>query len=479
MSGDSSIHFVTGKLAEAALREVVASLATKLHFNYTIDVLPITVAALMTPKWVLKHIQIPPGTTRVVLPGYLSNGLDEMRSALDPSILVECGPKDVRDLPVMFGRKRHIGSDYGQHSIEIIAEINYAPRLTREELIRLAKKHINEGADRIDLGCEPAVRWSDMADSIKAIRDLGIALSIDTFDTWEAATAVKAGVSLVLSVNSSNRDHAVDWGVEVVVVPELNGDYLASLEQTADFLSRKGVPFRLDPILEPIGCGFSKSLERYLRTRDYFPEASMLMGIGNLTELTDVDSAGVNVLLLGICEELQIRSVLTTEVISWAKSSIRECAIARALVNYAVRHRIPPKHLEERLIMLRDPKSSSYSDSSIAQLATAIKDNNYRILIDDSQIHLLSANVHIRGTDPFAMMQELMTLPQSRNVDASHAFYLGFELSKAMTALTLGKRYEQDEALRWGMHTRPEKHHRLARSKKRTENLPSNDPATE
>ena len=129
--------------------------------------------------------------------------------------------------------------------------------------------------------------------------------------------------------------------------------------------------------------------------------------------------------------------------------------------------------------MLRDPKSSSYSDSSIAQLATAIKDNNYRILIDDSQIHLLSANVHIRGTDPFAMMQELMTLPQSRNVDASHAFYLGFELSKAMTALTLGKRYEQDEALRWGMHTRPEKHHRLTRSKKRTENLPSNDPATE
>ncbi len=475
MSGDSSIHFVTGKLAEAALREVVATLANKLHFSYTIDVLPITVAALMTPKWVLKHIQIPPGTTRVVLPGYLVHGLEEMRAALGPGVSVECGPKDVRDLPVMFGRKRHIGSDYGQHSIEIIAEINYAPRLTREDLVRLAKKHINDGADRIDLGCEPAVRWSNMEDSIKTLRELGVALSIDTFDAWEAETAAKAGVSLVLSVNSSNREQAVDWGIEVVVVPELNGDYLASLEQTAEFLTRKGVPFRLDPILEPIGCGFAKSLERYLRTRDAFPEASMLMGIGNLTELTDVDSAGVNVLLLGICEELQIRSVLTTEVIAWARSSVRECAIARALVNYAVRHRIPPKHLEERLIMLRDPKGSTYSEFSIAQLAAAIKDNNYRILIDDSQIHLLSADVHIRGTDPFAMMQELMTLPQSRNVDASHAFYLGFELSKAMTALTLGKRYDQDEALRWGMHTRPEKHHRLARSKRRLENPPPKD----
>ena len=57
-----------------------------------------------------------------------------------------------------------------------------------------------------------------------------------------------------------------------------------------------------------------------------------------------------------------------------------------------------------------------------------------------------------------------MLLPESRNVDASHAFYLGFELAKALTALTLGKRYEQDEALRWGMHTRSEKHHRLTRT---------------
>jgi hypothetical protein len=68
------------------------------------------------------------------------------------------------------------------------------------------------------------------------------------------------------------------------------------------------------------------------------------------------------------------------------------------------------------------------------------------------------------------MMEELMSLPQSRNVDPSHAFYLGFELAKALTALTLNKRYEQDEALRWGMHTRPEKHHRLARAKRHSAN---------
>jgi hypothetical protein len=50
---------------------------------------------------------------------------------------------------------------------------------------------------------------------------------------------------------------------------------------------------------------------------------------------------------------------------------------------------------------------------------------------------------------------------------AGHSFYLGFELAKAMTALTLGKNYEQDEALRWGMLTQEESHTRLTWTRQR------------
>ena len=50
----------------------------------------------------------------------------------------------------------------------------------------------------------------------------------------------------------------------------------------------------------------------------------------------------------------------------------------------------------------------------------------------------------------------------SSNVDAGHAFYLGYEMAKASIALLLGKQYEQDEALRWGFLTKEEDHHRLA-----------------
>ena len=465
-SQQDSIHFVTGRLAESALREIVEQLSIQHGFSYTIDVLPITVAALMTPKWLLRHIRVPAKTTRILLPGYLEPHLDQVRIGLDSyskSIRIECGPKDVRDLPTIFGNKRYRSDDYGQYRIEIIAEINFAPRLQHATLIAQAQRLVRDGANRIDIGCEPGRRWNEVGRAIRAITDLGIAVSIDSFDAWEVEQATRNGASLVLSVNSSNRQAALDWGAEVVAIPDNPSDFESTLFETAEFLIKHGIPFRLDPILEPIGCGFAKSLGRYLRTRELLPEAEIMMGIGNITELTDADSAPINTLLLGFCAELQIHSVLTTQVISWAQSSVRECDLARRLVEYAVRHQIPPKHLEERLVMLRDPSSVHPSPSALESLADQIKDNNYRIAIDGQEIHLMSSGVHLRGTDPFEIMQELMQLPESRNVDPSHAFYLGFELSKALTALTLNKRYEQDESLRWGLHTRPEKHHRLAR----------------
>ena len=96
-----------------------------------------------------------------------------------------------------------------------------------------------------------------------------------------------------------------------------------------------GVKYRIDPVIEPIGFGFAASLGRYLEVRRRYPDAEMLMGVGNLTELTDVDSAGLNVLLLGFCQEVGIRSVLTTQVINWCRSCVRELDLARRLVYHA------------------------------------------------------------------------------------------------------------------------------------------------
>src|SRR5262249_47157001 len=148
----------------------------------------------------------------------------------------------------------------------------------------------DDGADVIDLGCDPGATWAGLGTAVKMLRDTGMRVSIDTFNPIEAAAASAVGAELVLSVNASNRAQAVDWGVEVVAIPDEAGS-LEGLGATIDYLSRHGVRFRIDPILEPIGFGFAASLGRYLEVRRLFPEAAMIMGTGNLTELTDVDSA--------------------------------------------------------------------------------------------------------------------------------------------------------------------------------------------
>ena len=445
------VHFVTGKLAEESLRNVLAALAPTAGLDYSIEVLGISVAALMTPEWVARRVSPPAGTTRVVLPGYCQGDLRVVRAAT--GVAVDRGPKDLRDLPAWFNKPLPEARNYGRYSIEIIAEINHAPRLARQELLDEARRLLTDGADVIDIGCNPGETWSGIADAVRTLRDEGLRVSIDSMNAAEVVRAVRAGAELVLSVNSSNAERAVDWGCAVVVVPDVP-ETLAGLERTIERLFAARVPLRIDPILEPIGFGFARSLARYLDLRARYPAAEMMMGIGNLTELTDVDSAGVNALLIGFCQEVGIRSVLTTQVINWARSSVRECDLARRLAHHAVTEHVLPKHVEPGLVLLRDPRVNEYDVATLDRLASKIKDHNYRIFVGTGQLHVISAGLHLQGTDPFELLAQLQA--RDPRLDVSHSFYLGYELAKARTALTLGKDYRQDQALDWGFLTVPE-----------------------
>jgi|688.fasta_scaffold00579_44 dihydropteroate synthase-like protein len=460
MNPTQHFHFVTGRLAESAVRSVVSDLSEKMGFAYSIDVLPITVAALMTGRWLLRHVQVPDQATKVVLPGYLQPDLDLIQSSF--SVPVFCGPKNIQDLPQFFGKDTQRPDDYGAYEIQIIAEINHADRLSLDQLVLQARQLSQQGADTIDLGCSPGHRWQEIAAATAHLKQLGLRVSVDSFDPWEVAQACAAGAELVLSVNSSNSQVAAQWGCEVVAIPDSTDD-LSSLYRTVEQLERDRVPYRVDPILEPIGLGFAASLERYLLCRRELPQAAMMMGIGNITELTDSDSAGINTLLLGFCQELRIGSVLTTQVINWARSSVRECDLARRLVHYSVEHQIPPKHLEPELVLLRAAKVNHLPADVLQEMAAAIRDPNYRLFISEGKIHAITAGLYVSGIDPFQIMHQIFESPSGQKLDASHAFYLGFEMCKALQALTLDKNYQQDEALQWGFLTRPEQHHRLKR----------------
>ncbi|HLW66004.1 MAG TPA: DUF6513 domain-containing protein [Gemmataceae bacterium] len=447
--------FVTGKLAEPALRRLLAELAPKAGFQPDVAVLPITVAALLTTNWVARHLTVPKGIERVLLPGLCQGDVAELSKIT--ALPVERGPKDLRDLPEFFGRASGPPANYGAYDIEIIAEINHAPQLPREAVVAEAGRLRADGTDVIDIGCDPGSTWSGIAETVSVLRAEGLRVSVDSFNAVEVEAALVAGAELILSVNSSNVRSAKSWheryGAEVVAIPDTPAD-LDSLDRTVQVLAHDKVPFRLDPILEPIGFGFAASLGRYLETRRRYPDAEMMMGVGNLTELTDADSLAINVMLAGFCQELGIRSVLTTQVINWCRSCVRELDLARKLVYHAVHERVVPKRLEPNLVLLRDPKVYEMGEAALAELANQITDRNYRIFVERGELHVINGQMYLHGSDPFALGAEM--LRNDPKIDPSHAFYLGYELSKAVTALTLGKNYVQDQALRWGFLTLPE-----------------------
>lgn len=460
------LHFVTGRLAEPALRGEVERLARDMGWEYTVQVMPITVAALLSVPWVAARLEVPPDTELVVLPGYCRGDLGPLSQQL--GVAVTRGPRDLRDLPQWFGRAGQPPA-LDAWDIEIVAEINHAPQLRLADLLREARRLQAAGADVIDIGCEPGYVWTGVAEAVRAVRDLGCRVSVDSLNTVEIAAATRAGAELVLSVNSTNRAAAADWGAEVVAIPDQPRDP-ESLERTVEALVAAGVRFRIDPILEPIGFGFADSLQRYHAARQRWPEFPMMMGVGNLTELTDVDSAGINLLLLGFCQELRITSVLTTQVIAWAQSSVRELDLGRRLTYHSIHQRVPPKRLSTDLVMLRDSRVRRQDPEMLQRMATEIRDWNFRLFLVDEQIACLGGGHFWLARDPFDLFDQIVAA-EPTNLDPSHAFYLGYEMSKALTALQLGKNYEQDQALDWGFLTESEvdRHRLQKRRRKKTE----------
>ena len=441
------VLFVTGKLAEPALRRTLAEMAPA--FSCDVAVMKITVAALMTTPWIARFLDVPAGADLVLIPG-LSEG-DPAVIAEKVGVRVEKGPKDLREIPEYFGRTATMRA-YGAYDIEIVAEVNNAPRLPRDALRREAEYYRASGADVIDIGCTPGRAFPALAEVVRELLASGMRVSIDSFEPAEIRAAVGAGAELVLSVNGSNLAVARDLAgtrARVVAIPDF-GQGIETLEPTISALERWGVPYLIDPVIEPVGYGFMASLERFAEARRRYPDAPLFMGIGNITELTAADTTGVNALLVAICQEIGVRAVLTTEVIPWARGAVREVDIARRLMHHAVTRKTLPKGVDDRLVTLKDPQILAYTETELRELQRAVTDPNFRIFTDRDAITVFNNERFVRGTDLHEIFAQL-------GVDEpTHAFYLGRELMKAKLAVTLGKTYRQEGALQWGYLSPPD-----------------------
>ena len=434
--------FVTGKLAAPALRDTLER--AKLPFEYDLAVMKITVAALMTPDWIAKRVEVPDGVTRIMIPGLCQGDVEAISERF--GVPAEKGPADLKRLPAFFGQA-DARSRYGARDIKVFAEINHVPRLGRDEILAEAERFRADGADVIDLGLALEPKWLDEGPEVIAdLKRRGFTLSIDTLDPEQILMADAAGVDYVLSVNGGNRDIAEQLRATPILIPDTPED-LDSLDATIVHLRDLGKPFLVDPIIEPIGFGFAASLGRYLEVRRRHPDVEMLMGVANLTELTEADTTGVTAMLIGFCQEVGIRNVLTTEVINWARGAVRETVLAAKLMYFAQQDGTVPKHVDGALLTIKDEEFRPYTEAELRVLQASITDPNIRIFTDAEWIYAFNAERFVKGTDINRIFDEL-------GIDEhTHAFYLGKELMKASIARGLGKNYRQESPLDWGYLT--------------------------
>lgn len=438
MTSEKAYLFVTGRLAADALLATLEG--SGLDFDYEIEVLPSSVASLMRAEWIARRLHDDHGCSAVMVPGLCRGDLGLVEKAV--GVPVVKGPKDLRDLPVYFGREPVLRG-YGEYHVRILAEIVDAWNLTLDAVLDRAEYYRAAGADVIDLGCPPMEPFEGVGVIVSALKERGLTVSIDTFEPRTIVEADEAGVDLLLSVNSQNMDLVRDLRCKVVVIPDF-GEGLESLERNAERVAGFGARYVLDPILDPPGFGFTAALERYAEVRRRHPDAEILMGAGNVTELTDADSTGVNAVLAAVIEELGIDYVLTTEVISWATGAVRELDLARKLMHCAQENKVPPKSIDDRLVALKDVPFGRYTEAELRGMQAKVRDKNFRIFAGADAVYVFNRDLFLAGTDPAELFAPLGIL------DARHAFYLGRELERAALAVKLGKKYVQESPLRWG-----------------------------
>ena len=436
-----NILFLTGKLAEKSLHKVLEGMQPT-EFSYDVCQIGVSVAALMTTDLIARRLDKVSRYDRILLPGRCCGDIDALAREL--GIPVERGPEELKDLPHFFGHEVK-KTELNHYSTDIFAEIVDAPNMTVDAILARAEQYQQDGANVIDLGCLPNTPFEHLAESVQALKAAGFKVSVDSLEPEDLVIGGHAGADYLLSLHYNSL-----WVLEKVnSIPIVIGQphsNMRSLYKTVDFLLKEGLDFIADPILDPINFNFTESLIRYRNLRKRYPEIEIMMGVGNLTELTHADTAGTNAILMGIISELNIKQILTTEVSEHCCKAVKEADLARRIMYASKQDKIPPKGYHDGLMALHERKPYPYDKSEICEFAKNVRDPNFRIQVCEDGVFVYNRDGIWNATDPFEHYPNLNV-----EQDGGHAFYLGVELARAQIAWLLGKRYDQDEELNWGV----------------------------
>ena len=435
-----SILFLTGHLARPRLEAVLEGMNAE--FGWKVLDIGVKVAALMTEDIIVRRLPQPVEADKIMLPGRCRADLDRLTSRFGVPFLR--GPDELKDIPVYFGRARK-AADMTKYEIQIFAEIVDASALSVDAILKRAEDYAQKGANVIDLGGLPDTPFPHLEETVRALKQKGYKVSVDSANPEELLRGGKAGADYLLSLNEETL-HIADQVASIpVLIPKEHGD-MASLCRAMDALDKKDRAYLVDPVLDPINFGLMESLGRYAALRRKRPDAEILMGTGNLTELTDADTTGITAVLLGIASELHIRNVLVVQVSPHTRRTVEEHDLARRIMFASRAEHELPKDYADGLLCLHARRPFPQSPEEITEAAREVRDRNFRIEIADDGIHIYNRDGHHIARDVFDLFPKLGV-----EADGAHAFYLGAELARAEIAWRLAKRYAQDEPLDWGV----------------------------
>jgi dihydropteroate synthase-like protein len=367
-----------------------------------------------------------------------------------------------------------VGDDY---PMRVLGEIVHVPWLSDRELEDRIIYYLDSGADMIDLGMVSNEDHSkDLKRIVKIVRDItDKPISVDTLNTKELIEAINLGVDMILSVDGGNVQeiipHLKDSHTVAVVlptnyklnqVPETIDDKIKCLESNIGKLIDNNIKVVGDPILEPInnnGCNFTESIIacKLFKERNNIP---MFFGIGNVSELFDVDSNGVHATLTAIGSEIGANILFTPEASSKCKYSIKELKIATKMMFLAKKRNSLPKDVGFDLINYKDKKFDELTtyqnyDGVPVIMATENKrqildEGSFKIELDRKNNLIVviyfdrrkTPKCIIKGKTPKEIYETAIRHNLIKKID--HASYFGKELAKAEIALNIGKKYNQD-----------------------------------
>ena len=368
-----------------------------------------------------------------------------------------------------------VGEDF---PMRVLSEIANAPFLSKEALINKCQYFVDSGADMIDIGMAAGEDFSDkIPELIETLRPIvgDRPLSIDTLNPDEIRVAAENGIDFVLSLdlgnNSEIKDLLIEKDIPAVLLPtnfsqgkspKSPAERVESMHQLIK--DTEGIRYVADLILDPVNS--SSIVESIIACNDFHKTnpAPMFFGVGNVTELMDADSGGVNVLLAGIGMELGVSILFTPEESGKTRGSVYELSTASKMMFLAKHRKSIPKDLGINLVAFKDKHKRN--DIILNELdgieqvrqekpmkfirdkAGSFKINvDYGTTVKESRITAThfkknKADLVIVGQSAKEVYEEIISKELVTRME--HAAYLGSELQKAEIAMITGKEYVQD-----------------------------------